>query len=454
MPYGSSFFIAPLAAVSGGVEDALLKVLIQLVLILVCARVFAIALRRLGQPTVIGETAAGLALGPSLFGHFFPDASRAIFDPSVDQVFKMLSQLGLILLLFMVGLEFDFSHLKKHGRSSVLISVAGILLPFGLGWLLAHQLHSSLALDVPLTGFALFLGTAMSITAIPVLARIMMELNITPTRLGAITITAAAIDDVTGWILLASVSAIVNASFSPLRTAEMAAETILFALFVLFVLKPVLARLLRRALRKNKTLSVNWLATVFVILFLCAIVTNLIGIFAIFGAFLLGAALSTETEFKEAVAERLRDLVTALFLPIFFTYTGLRTEIGTLHSAPLWLAAASISLCALLGKFGACTTAARMSGFSWREASCIGTMMNTRGLMELIVINAGYELGVIPKSVFCMLVLMAITTTVMTVPLLRRLCKGTELEPWIGRSSFGQKSPKSATIDAGESRVQ
>src|SRR6185295_8967253 len=164
--------------------------------------------------------------------------------------------------------------------------------------------------------------------------------------------------------------------------------------------------------------------------------TNLIGIFAIFGAFLLGASLSTETEFKEAVAERLRDLVTALFLPIFFTYTGLRTEIGSLDSAPLWIAAVFILLCAIAGKFGGCTLAARMTGFSWREASCIGTMMNTRGLMELIVINAGYKLGVIPKSVFCMLVLMAIVTTMMTVPLLLRISQGTELERWIAKSSF------------------
>ncbi|HLX63687.1 MAG TPA: cation:proton antiporter [Planctomycetota bacterium] len=438
MPFEPLGFSPLVAAVAHApdVERTLLKVLIQFALILACARVFAIAFRKLGQPSVVGETAAGLALGPSLFGHFFPSASTAIFDPSIDQVFKMFSQLGLILLLFMVGLEFDFSHLKKHGRSSLLISLAGIALPFGLGWLLARRLHASLALDVPLTGFALFMGTAMSITAIPVLARIMMELNITPTRLGAITITAAAIDDATGWIMLASVSAVVNSSFAPMKTALMALETIAFAAFVIFVLKPPLARLLRRSLQRNRKLSVNWLAAIFVILFLCAIATNLIGIFAIFGAFLFGAALSTEHDFNEAIAERIRDLVTALFLPIFFAYTGLRTEIGALNSSVLWLSAAMISACAILGKFGGCTAAARVSGFNWRESSCIGAMMNTRGLMELIVINAGYELGVIPKNIFCMLVLMAIVTTVMTVPLLLRIMRGTELEPWISQSSF------------------
>ncbi len=377
-----------LAETAPSVEDTLLKVLIQLTLILVLSRIFAIVFRKLGQPAVVGETAAGLALGPSLFGHFCPELSKQIFDPSVDQVFKMFSQLGLILLLFLVGLEFDFSHLKKYGRSSLLISLAGIVLPFGLGWVLARHLHASLQLEVPLTGFALFMGTAMSITAIPVLARIMMELNITPTRLGAITITAAAVDDASGWIMLASVSAMVRSSFSLFNTAVMAAETIAFAGFVLIVLKPLLARLLRGAVQNGK-LSVNWLAAIFALLFLCAIATNLIGIFAIFGT--------------------------------------------------LWLAAGLVSACAIAGKFGGCTVAARVSGFSWRESSCIGAMMNTRGLMELVVINAGYELHVIPESVYCMLVLMAVTTTVMTVPVLLRIMKGTELEPWINKSSFVAK---------------
>ena len=427
-----------LAETAPGVEDTLLKVLIQLTLILVLSRIFAIVFRKLGQPAVVGETAAGLALGPSLFGHFCPELSKQIFDPGIDQIFKMFSQLGLILLLFLVGLEFDFSHLKKYGRSSLLISLAGIVLPFGLGYLLAHHLHASLQLEVPLTGFALFMGTAMSITAIPVLARIMMELNITPTRLGAITITAAAVDDASGWIMLASVSAMVRSSFSLVNTAVMAAETIAFAGFVLLVLKPLLARLLRGAV-KNGKLGVNWLAAIFALLFLCAIATNLIGIFAIFGAFLLGAALSSESEFKEAAGERIRDLITALFLPIFFTYTGLRTKIGSLDSSTLWLAAGLVSACAIAGKFGGCTVAARISGFSWRESNCIGAMMNTRGLMELVVINAGYELRVIPESVYCMLVLMAVTTTVMTVPVLLRIMKGTELEPWINKSSFVAK---------------
>ncbi len=436
-------FSMPLLAVDsgGGVEDVLLKVLVQLCVILICARLFAIVFRWFGQPAVVGETAAGLALGPSLFGHFFPELSKQIFDPSVDLVFKMFSQLGLILLLFMVGLEFDFSHLKKHGRASLLISLLGIVIPFGMGWVLAHHLHSSLHLDVPLNGFALFMGTAMSITAIPVLARIMMELNIAPTRLGAITITAAAVNDAVGWILLASICAMVRSSFSLEKSLLMAAETLAFSLFVLFVLKPPLIRLMRRMMEpgapaERAKLGVNGLSAVFVLLFLCAIATNLIGIFAIFGAFLLGASLSSEVEFKEAVGERIHDLVAALFLPIFFAHTGLRTQIGSLDSRALWLAAVWVTVCAIVGKFGGCLVAARASGYSWRESSCIGAMMNTRGLMELVVINAGYELHVIPRSIYCMLVLMAIVTTAMTVPLLLTFMKGTELEPCIQRSAF------------------
>ncbi|MEI6234610.1 MAG: cation:proton antiporter [Planctomycetota bacterium] len=448
MPFMIDFSL-PLASAASAlsVEDALLKVLIQLTVILVCARVFAVAFRWLGQPAVIGETAAGLALGPSLFGWLCPDLSQKLFDPSVDLVFKMFSQLGLVLLLFMVGLEFDFSHLKKHGRSSLLISLSGIVVPFGLGWVLAQYLHASLGLTVPLLGFSLFMGTAMSITAIPVLARIMMELNIATTRLGAITITAAAIDDASGWIMLASVSAVVRSTFSPTGTALMALETVAFSAFVLLILKPILVRVWRAALKKGAVgtagkLDVNWLSAIFAILFLCAIVTNLIGIFAIFGAFLLGAAMSSEPEFKEMVGERIRDVVTALFLPIFFAYTGLRTKIGSLDTGTLWLAAGLVSACAIIGKFGGCSLAARVSGFSWRESTCIGAMMNTRGLMELVVINAGYELHVIPESVYCMLVLMAIVTTVMTVPVLLRTMKGTELEEPIGRSSFARNEAR------------
>ncbi|MBI5758625.1 MAG: cation:proton antiporter [Planctomycetales bacterium] len=439
------------------VEDILLPVLIQLVVIIVVARVFAVLFRKLGQPSVVGEIAAGLMLGPSVLGYILPGLSNAVFHPvphgglppelfdvTLHWVFSMLSQLGLILLLFLIGLEFDFTHLRDHGTATVAISTAGIMLPFALGigvaWLLHPYIeaHPNANSKLQFLGFSLFLGTAMSITALPVLGRMMMELNITRTRIGTITISSAAINDAAGWTLLATVSAIVRGGFDPTSTLRMVGLTIAFGLCMVFVVKPLLVRWVRRALKHgNGELGLNSLAILLAAIFGCAIVANLIGIFAIFGAFLLGAVLSSEPEFREAVSRRLRDLVTAFFLPIFFTYTGLQTDIGSLGGRPMmWLLCGLVLAAASVGKFAGCGLAAWSSGFRGREATVIGCMMNTRGLMELIVVNVGYQLRVIPPSVFCMLVIMALTTTIMTTPILLRLARGTELEPFIRESGF------------------
>lgn len=434
-----------LAAAGAHGESALLMVLVQLAVIMLAARVFASLFRKIGQPAVVGEIAAGLVLGPSVLGALQPDVFRWIFgNPEVVPVFTIMKELGLIFLLFLIGLEFDFTHLKQHGRSAGAISLAGIVLPFGLGWLLAQWLLPVVASaaapnEPPINpnGFALFMGTAMSITALPILGRMMMELNITRSRLAAITITAAAVDDAAGWILLATVSAMVSAAFDPGLSLRMIALTAGFALLMIFAVRPLMRTAIAFALKRGGgQLSLTALAALFVVIFICSIATSLIGIFAIFGAFILGAVLSTEEEFRAAVSARLGGFVTVFFLPIFFTYTGLRTDIGTLGGGALWLAAGAVSLTAIAAKFGGCALAARASGFSWRESNCIGVMMNTRALMELIVINKGYELGVIPKSVFCMLVIMALLTTVMTTPILLRLMRGTELEPYIARSTF------------------
>jgi Kef-type K+ transport system membrane component KefB len=265
----------------------------------------------------------------------------------------------------------------------------------------------------------------------------MLEMGISKSSLAAVTISAAAVDDAAGWILLATVTALTKAEFALGRTLRMIAATLGFAAFMIVLTRPVLTRLVRFLLRiGNGELGVNALACVLVLLFLCAIVTNLIGIFAIFGAFLLGAVLSGETAFREAIARRLSDFVTAFFLPVFFAYTGLRTNIGTLESGHLWLLAGLVCAVAILGKFGGCTLAGWFSGLKPREAACVGIMMNTRALMELIVINVGKDLGVIPDSVFCMLVLMALLTTFMTTPILLWASRGTELEPLIRDSGF------------------
>jgi Kef-type K+ transport system membrane component KefB len=428
------------------VEQQLVIVLVQLCVIIVAARLFAAIFRRFRQPAVVGEIAAGLILGPSLLGRIpgLHEYWLMLFHPSgpamasLGDVFTMFSQLGLIFLLFLIGLEFDFTHLKTSRGSSLFISIMGIAAPFGLGYALAYWLFPHLRLEqTRFVGFALFMGTAMSITAIPILGRIMMEMGITRTRLGAVTITAAAIDDACGWILLATVSALVKSNFRILDTLRMLVETLAFAAVMLFVVRPLLANWFDRSLKKSEGfLTVNSLAVLIIVMFLCAIATSLIGIFAIFGAFILGATLSDQQALREAVAERLRDFVTAFFLPIFFTYTGLRTDIGSVGGPLMWLFAAGVTAAAVIGKFGGCALAARISGFGARESACVGVMMNTRALMELIVINVGYELGVIPASVFCMLVIMALATTIMTAPLLLRLMRSTELEPHILKSGF------------------
>ncbi len=458
----------PSALRHASVEDVLLPVLVQLIVIILAARLGAAAFRRLGQPAVVGEIAAGLVLGPSVLGRLSPMLSDAIFHPAIaglppelsDQllrwIFTGLSQLGLILLLFLIGLEFDFAHLRRHGRAALGISLAGIVLPFALGLALAPLLLSSGQLGAhpdrggppPPLGFALFLGTALSITAIPILGRIMMEMGITRTRIGTVTITAAAADDAAGWIMLAAVAAAVKGLFEPSSVLLMVGSVAGFALFMILVARPLVRWYVSRALRENGgEISLNALAVLLAAIFGCAIATSLIGIFAIFGAFCLGAVLSAEGEFREAVSRRLRDVVDAFFLPIFFTYTGLRTNVGTLGSLELWLLCGLVLAAAVVGKFGGCGLAARLCGFSSREAACIGVMMNTRALMELIVINVGYELRIIPPSVFCMLVLMALFTTFMTTPVLLWLMRGTELEPCIIGSGFMQHRPARESRD-------
>jgi Kef-type K+ transport system membrane component KefB len=408
--------------VSAHIENILLIVLIQLAIIIAAARLSGLLFRRLGQPQVCGEIAAGLILGPSVFGRFFPEISARVFDASVNQVFSIMSQVGLILLMFLIGLEFEFGHLRDNRRTAVSVSLAGILLPFSLGIWLGHYLHGALGLTGNWFYFALFMATAMSITAIPILGRIMIELKMNRSVIGSITISSAAIDDAAGWILLALVTAITQSNFEPWRFTRMIGAVIAFGLCMVLVVRPLAVRWIRGALARNSgALSLSALAGVLIAIILAAITTNLIGIFSIFGAFLFGSILHDQPEFVAAVRAKINDFVTVFFLPIFFTYTGLRTDIGTMTGFELWFLCGLVLLAAMAGKLGGCALAARFSGLSWRDAARIGVMMNTRALMELIVVNIGYDLGIIPRSVFFMLVFMAIFTTYITVPLLRLL---------------------------------
>jgi len=427
------------------VEHLLLTVLVQLIVILAAARLFGALFRHLGQPQVCGEIAAGLILGPSLFGRLFPTLFHSVFDARVGLVFSMISQIGLILLLFLIGLEFDFGHLRVHARKALSISVVGIVLPFALGLAVAPIVFHFVGSGIDERGFALFMATAISITALPILGRILIEFNLNRTYLGTLALTAAAVDDVTGWAILATVVAIVKSHFNPLHTTIMVLEIVGYALLMILVVRPLLLRWIAHIrIRHQMNLSITHLATLLVLVFLSAVMTNLIGIFSIFGGFIVGAILYDQEDFREAVSARMRDFTTVFFLPIFFTYTGLRTDIGTMRGNYAWLLLGLVLAAALVGKFGGCALAARLSGFSAQDACAVGVLMNTRALMELVVVNIGLDFGLIPRSVFFMLVTVAVITTYMTAPLLRWLLRSSELHAAFQQSDFMRERTKMA----------
>ncbi|MCP3141924.1 cation:proton antiporter domain-containing protein [Pyxidicoccus xibeiensis] len=392
--------------------------IVQFIVIIGVSRLIGRGARWLGQPLVIAEVVAGILLGPSLLGWLAPDAMQALFPDSSLPVLKMLSQVGLILFMFLIGLELDPKLLKGRGHSSVAISHTSIIVPFALGSVAALWLYPRLSEpSVPFSSFVLFMGVAMSVTAFPVLARILSERNLMQSKVGAIAIACAAVDDVTAWCLLAFVVSIARAS-----SVAQAAWTTLFALvyiaFMLFAVRPFLARLGARVASKDG-LTQNVMAGTMLLLLCSALATELIGIHALFGAFLLGAVIPKEGGLAAALAEKLEDVAVVLLLPLFFAFSGLRTQVGLLSSADAWLMCGAIILLACLGKFGGSAVAARLTGMRWREAGAVGVLMNTRGLMELIVLNLGLDLGIISPTLFTMLVVMALVTTFMTTPLLK-----------------------------------
>lgn len=402
-------------------EHTLFSVVLQLTFIIVTARIFAALFKKLGQPGVCGEMGAGLIFGPSLFGKLFPHLFQRIFDPSVSLVFTMFSQVGLVLLLFLLGMDFEFHYLRSHGRKALLVAVSAMAVPFGFGLLLARLLFPFVAQGTSFTGFSLFVATALSITALPILGIILVEFNLNRTEFGVIAITSAALMDVVGWIVLATVSAVVRSGSQPWLAARMFLEVALFAVFMLLVVRPLAKRWVRHVLQKERgQVSIATLAIVLALIFASSLVTSWIGIFAIFGGFIMGAILFDEPEFRRLVAMRLEDFVRAFFVPIFFMYTGLRTDVGSMGGATLWKLCLLVIAVAIVAKTVPSMIAGRVSGLSWNDSFSMGVLMNTRGLMELIVLNIGYDLGVIPKSVFFMFVVMALVTTYMAAPLLRR----------------------------------
>ena len=439
-------FLEPLLA--AGAESSLRPLLVQLVVIIVAARIGAIVARWFRQPAVVGEIMAGLVLGPSAFGAFAPEAFGAVFRSAaaggaadLDASLTSFSQVGLVLLLFLIGIEFDFSHIRRQGRLAAAVSASGVFVPFSMGlalaWAMAPRLEA-LGATGPIDprAFGLFLGTAMSITAIPILGRILIEMGLQHTPLGAMVIAAAACDDAIGWTLLAGVSAVAVGNFEMAGVARMIAATAAFTAFALLVLRPLVLPRLERAVDAAGRLPAGGLSVVLALVLVAAWVTSQIGIFAIFGSFLLGAALSGSPRLREAVAGHFTDFVTVFFLPIFFTYTGLRTSIGSLTGIEAWGWCAAVFAVAVIGKWGGCGLAARLGGLPPGEAACVGVLMNTRALMELIVVNVGLDLGVIPPAVYCMLVLMAIGTTIMATPLATRLLRGSPYEPTLVAQGF------------------
>ena len=396
--------------------------LLQIGIILIAVKVFGWICQKIGQPSVVGEIIAGVVLGPSLFGLYFPEASDFIFPTSSLHNIEVLSQIGLILFMFIVGLELNIKTIKKKANEAVIISHASIILPFGLGFVLAYFMYGEFTpSNVPFMSFALFMGIAMSITAFPVLARIVHERGINKTPLGPIVITCAAIDDITAWCILAAVIAIVKAgSFTSSIFVIIIAVS--YVIFMFKLVRPFLRRMAENWSSK-KLMSKSLLIIYFLILFISAYATEVIGIHALFGAFIAGVVMPTTMNFREVLTKKIEDIALVIFLPLFFVYTGLRTEIGLLNDVHLWIVCFSIIAVAVIGKFFGSALAARFVGINWKDSTIIGVLMNTRGLMELVVLNIGHDLGVLTPEVFAMMVVMALVTTFMTSPSLSLIDK-------------------------------
>jgi Kef-type K+ transport system membrane component KefB len=411
-----------LAAVSAHKSEAMLFAnLLQLSVIVLAGRLGGHLAVRWGQSAAVGEIVVGLLLGPSLFGLVAPDVFALVFRSTAPEPMQVLSQIGLILLMFQIGMEFDFSHLRErqHRGTVMRIAIAGLALPFLLGLIFGYQSAPQLSPQANRVAAGLFVATAFSITALPILGRIMMEFDLTRRPLGVIAITAAAINDVVGWLLLALVTTLAVARFDAVEFATRVGMVALFIAICWLAVRPAMKRIIRH-MQNNAPLSNNLVGILLAAIFLAAMATYKLGIFAIFGGFILGVLLHDEPEMIAAWKERIGHFVTVFFLPIFFTYTGLRTDIGGLDTLALWGWCALTVFLATLGKFGGTYFAARSSGLGHHEASALGYMMNTRALMELIVINVGFDLGVISHNVFTMLVIMAVFSTVITTPGLRR----------------------------------
>lgn len=389
--------------------------LLQIISILIVSRIFGWLFAKIGQPTVIGEILAGIVLGPSLLGHFFPDAFHFIFAPDSLSNLYILSQLGLILFMFTIGMELNMKSLRDKIGETWVISHASIIIPFFFGMLLAYNLYGEFAAGkTDFVSFALFMGISMSITAFPVLARIVQEKGLTRSHLGTLALASAAIGDVTAWCLLAAVIAIAKTG-SLASSLYTIIAAIAYILVMIMLVRPFLKKI-GEIYQNTEVLNKSIVAFFLLVLVCSAVATQIIGIHALFGAFLAGVIMPPLPNFRKMMIDKVEDLSVTLLLPLFFVFTGLRTEIGLLNTPHLWWICSLIILVAIAGKFGGSALSARFLGESHRDSLSLGILMNTRGLMELIVLNIGYEMGILPPAIFVMLVIMALFTTFMTTP--------------------------------------
>ncbi len=412
-------------------ERMLLLLCADIAIIVGAARFFGWFFGRLGQPAVVGEILAGVILGPSLLGRLYPGAIRALLTPQTSAVLSALAQVGLVLLMLLIGLEFPFDRMRHAAKPAILVAIAGIAVPFSASWAIAGPLYALAPGRSSEGAFKLFFATAISITAIPIMGRILMHTRLTRTRMGLTSITAAAMDDVLGWILLGVVFSTVTRGRADVGwvVTSFAGVVLLGAAFWLAGRFGV-ARV-KVPLTEGGGLTAGALAIVLVVVFAAATATNALGVFSIFGGFLCGVAGSFNRHLVVAINASIGDLVSVLFLPIFFVFSGLRTDVGSLGSdARLWIALLAVIAVACVSKFGATAAAARISGLGWKESLSIGLLMNTRALMALVVINVGADLGVVSPAAFFWLVAMALFTTVITTPILKRAYPSPEAISW------------------------
>ena len=403
----------------------LVKVLLALTVIMITARIVGWLFARINQPAVIGEVVGGILLGPSLLGRLFPEAAAFLLPLDAAPFLGVIAQIGVILYMFLIGLELDLGVLRARLSMTIVIASASIVVPFALGGALAFGLFESLApAGVPFSSFLLFIGVSMSITAFPVLARILGDRGLKKTPMGTLALTCAAINDAIAWCLLALVVGVMQAT--PAEAIRTVVLTFGYIAMMLTAGRAIVVRAVAK-LDRSARIGEQSLALVLVAVLLSAVATEFIGIHAIFGAFLIGAIIPHHSRVSAQAHERLADIVRVMFLPAFFAFTGLRTEIGLMQTAEDWLLCGVIIVVATVGKFGGTTLAAKITGLDWRDSAALGILMNTRGLVELIVLNIGLDLGVITPRLFTMLVIMALVTTMATSPILMALLKA---RPW------------------------